>query len=454
MTTLDTLRTDLAGAVITADDPRYDEARHVYNFMIDRRPEAVAECTSTADVVAVVNYAREAGVDLAVRGGSHSVPGFGTADGAVVADLSGMRGVRVDPDARIAYVQGGATFNDVNVATGAQGLATPGGIISTTGVGGLTLGGGIGYLSRSYGLSIDNLVSVEIVTADGQVRTASDEEDADLFWAIRGGGGNFGAVTEFRFRLHPVAEVLAGPMFFELADGPALFKHYRDLIADAPREYGGFPLFNQAPPLPFIPEDRVGEPLCGIMNCWTGDQAEGLALIDSFRQVAAPVAEHVGVMPFPDVNAIFDGLVPRGLQHYWKAAFVTDLTDDAIDAHFRHGPAVPAMNSTMHIYPINGACHDVAEDATAFGHRGASFATVIAGMWPDPADNEANTQWVKDYYSAIAPHSEAGGYINFAAADDQARVPDNFGANYERLREVKRTYDPQNLFHLNQNIVP
>lgn len=454
MTTLDMLRDNMSGTVITADDPGYDEARAVYNFMIDRRPEAVAVCTSIADVVAVVNYARDTGADLAVRGGSHSVPGFGTADGAVVADLSGMREVRVDADARVAYVQGGATFNDVNVATGAHGLATPGGIISTTGVGGLTLGGGIGYLSRAYGLSIDNLVSVEIVTANGEVRTASGEENPDLFWAIRGGGGNFGVVTEFRFRLHPVADVLAGPIFFELADGPAVFKHYRDLIADAPREYGGFPLFSQAPPLPFMPEDRVGEPLCAVMNCWTGDVAEGEALIDSFRQVATPVAEHVGVMPFADVNALFDGLYPRGLQHYWKAAFVTELTDDAIDAHFMHGPGVPAMNSTMHIYPINGACHDVTEDATAFGHRDASFATVIAGMWPDPAENEANTKWVKDYYAAIAPHSAPGGYINFAAADDQARVPDNYGSNYERLREVKRTYDPQNLFHLNQNIVP
>lgn len=454
MTTLDMLRDTMSGTVITADDPGYDEARAVYNFMIDRRPEAVAVCTSTADVVAVVNYARDTGADLAVRGGSHSVPGFGTADGAVVADLSGMREVRVDADARVAYVQGGATFNDVNVATGAHGLATPGGIISTTGVGGLTLGGGIGYLSRAYGLSIDNLVSVEIVTADGQVRTASEEENPDLFWAIRGGGGNFGVVTEFRFQLHPVADVLAGPIFFELADGPAVFKHYRDLIANAPREYGGFPLFNQAPPLPFMPEDRVGEPLCAVMNCWTGDVAEGEALIDSFRQVATPVAEHVGVMPFADVNSLFDALVPSGLQHYWKAAFVTELTDDAIDAHFMHGPGVPAMNSTMHIYPINGACHDVTEDATAFGHREASFATVIAGMWPDPAENEANTKWVKDYYAAIAPHSSPGGYINFAAADDQARVPDNYGTNYERLREVKRMYDPQNLFHLNQNIVP
>ncbi len=454
MTTLDDLRTQLGERVITPADLGYDEARRVYNFMIDRRPAVVAVCSSTADVVSVVNHARSTGADLAVRGGSHSVPGFGTADDAVVADLSGMRGVHVDPEARIAHVGGGATLNDVNRAAGAHGLATPGGMISTTGVGGLTLGGGIGYLSRSYGLSVDNVESAEVVTADGQVLTASAERNPDLYWAIRGGGGNFGVVTEFRFRLHPVANVLAGPMFFELADGPAVFRHYRDLITDAPREYGGFPLFNQAPPLPFIPESRVGEPLCAVMHCWTGDEEEGGALIDSFRQVATPVGEHVGVMPFADVNAMFDGLVPRGLQHYWKAAFATELSEDAIAAHFEHGPKVPAMNSTMHIYPINGAVHDVPADATAFGHRDASFATVIAGMWPDAADNEANTAWVKDYYAAIAPYSEAGGYINFAASDDQARVPDNYGVNYTRLREVKRAYDPHNLFHLNQNIVP
>ncbi len=281
MTDLDTLRTQMNGPVTAAGDAGYDEARKVYNFMIDRRPEAVAQCTSTADVVAVVNYARETGADLAVRGGSHSVPGFGTADDAVVADLSGMRQVRVDPQARVAYTQGGATWNDLNQAAGAHGLATPGGIISTTGVGGLTLGGGIGYLARGYGLSVDNVLSAEVVTADGQVRTASAEENPDLYWAIRGGGGNFGVVTEFRFQLHPVPTVLAGPMFFELSDGPAVFRHFREVIADAPRAYGGFPLFNQAPPLPFMPENRVGEPFSAVMHCWTGDEEEGKAFIDS-----------------------------------------------------------------------------------------------------------------------------------------------------------------------------
>jgi FAD/FMN-containing dehydrogenase len=453
-TTLEQLRDRVTGSVTTPDDDGYDDARRVHNFMVDAHPAAVVTCTSAADVAAVVDHARESGTDLAVRGGAHSVPGFGTADGAVVADLSGMRGVEVDAAGARARIGGGATWNDVNAATQQHGLATPGGIISTTGVGGLTLGGGIGYLARNHGFSIDNLDSAEVVTADGRLHEASPQENPDLFWAIRGGGGNFGVVTEFRMRLHPVGTVLAGPQFFELEDAAVVLAHFRDLIADAPREYGGFPLFNLAPPLPFIPEDRVGQPFVGVMHCWTGDEEGGARIVDSFRQVATPMAEHIGTMPFAEVNSLFDGLVPRGLQHYWKAAFVGDLTDAAIRAHTEHGPGLPAVNSTMHIYPIDGACHDVASDATAFGHRDASFATVIAGMWPDPAQNEEAVAWVKDYYAAIAPYSEKGAYINFAAADDQARVADNFGANYERLRQVKREYDPGNLFHLNQNIVP
>jgi FAD/FMN-containing dehydrogenase len=453
-TTLEQLRDRVTGSVTTPGDAGYEDARHVHNFMIDAHPAAVVTCTSAEDVAAVVDHARDSGADLAVRGGAHSVPGFGTADDAVVADLSGMRWVSVDPAGRLARIGGGATLNEVNAATQVHGLATPAGIIGTTGIGGLTLGGGIGYLARSHGLSVDNLESAQVVTADGRVREASDTQNPDLYWAIRGGGGNFGVVTEFRMRLHPVGTVLAGPQFFELGDAPAVLRHFRDFIAGAPREYGGFPLFNLAPPLPFIPEHRVGEPFVGVMHCWTGDEAEGAAIVDSFREVATPMAEHVGVLPFADVNALFDGLVPRGLQHYWKAAFVTELTDEAIRAHVEHAPGLPAVNSTMHIYPIDGACHDVAPEDTAFGHREASFATVIAGMWPDPDQNEPAVKWVKDYYAAIAPYSEPGGYINFAAGDDQGRVADNFGSNYARLREVKRVYDPGNLFHLNQNIVP
>lgn len=444
----------VTGQVVRPDDAEYELARRVYNQMIDARPAAVVRCTGVDDVVAVVRYAAEAGLALAVRGGGHSVPGFGTADDAVVADLCLMNEVVVDPAARTARAGGGTTWGVFNEATGVHGLATTGGIISTTGVAGLTLGGGIGYLSRGYGLSCDNLLSAQVVTADGSIVTASEGEHPDLFWALRGGGGNFGVVTELTFRLHPVADVYGGPMFFELADAAAILSYFRDFIADAPREYGGFPAFQIAPPLPFVPEDRVGEPFVALVSCWTGSVAEGERIVQGFRDVAAPVAEHVGVMPYAALNSAFDALVPAGLQHYWKAAFVEQLTDEAIAAHVEHGSRVPVVNSTMHLYPINGACHDVAADATAFGHRDATFAPVIAGMWPDPADNAANTAWVKDYYAAVAPHSQPGGYVNFASPDDQQRVADNYGANYPRLLEVKRRYDPTNLFHLNQNIIP
>ncbi|MGK5112077.1 MULTISPECIES: FAD-binding oxidoreductase [unclassified Geodermatophilus] len=449
-----TLADRVRGQVIRPGDDAYEEARHVYNAMIDAHPELVVRCTGTDDVAATVRYAAENGRPVAVRGGGHSVPGFGTADGAVVVDLSLMQSVDVDPEQRTASAGGGTTWGRFNDATAASGLATTGGIISTTGLGGLTLGGGIGYLCRGYGLSCDNLVSAEVVTADGTVLTADDDQNSDLFWALRGGGGNFGVATRMTYRLHPVDTIYGGPMFFELADAPAIFAFFREFIRDAPREYGGFPAFQIAPPLPFVPEDRVGDTFIAVVSCWTGSEAEGERVIDRFRQVARPVAEHVGAMPYPALNSAFDPLVPPGLQHYWKAAFVTELTDDAIAAHVEHGSRVPVVNSTMHLYPINGAVHDVAPDATAFGHREATFAAVIAGMWPDPADNEAHTRWVKDYYAALAPHSEAGGYTNFASADDQTRVAENYGANYERLREVKRRYDPGNLFRLNQNIRP
>ncbi|MCF6506312.1 FAD-binding oxidoreductase [Blastococcus sp. MG754426] len=454
MPALDSLSARVSGPVIRPGDEGYEEARHVYNAMIDAHPAVVVRCASTADVVATVRCAAESGSLLAVRGGGHSVPGFGTADDAVVADLSGMQSVDVDDAMRTATAGGGTTWGRFNDVTAAHGLATTGGIVSTTGVGGLTLGGGIGYLCRGYGLSCDNVVEAEVVTADGSVVTANESEHPDLFWALRGGGGNFGVVTRFTFRLHPVTAIYGGPMFFELSDGPAILRHFREFIRTAPREYGGFPAFQIAPPLPFVPENRVGEPFVAVVSCWTGPAAEGERIIDGFREVARPVAEHVGEMPYAALNSAFDGLVPPGLQHYWKAAFVRELTDDAIAAHMEHGPRVPTVNSTVHLYPIDGAVHDVAADATAFGHRDASFAPVIAGMWPDPADNERNTAWVRDYHAAIAPHSEAGGYVNFASADDQVRADANYGANHHRLREVKRRYDPDNVFRLNQNIQP
>ncbi|HEX2075969.1 MAG TPA: FAD-binding oxidoreductase [Geodermatophilus sp.] len=449
-----TLADRVRGQVIRPGDAEYDEARRVYNAMIDARPHLIVRCTGPDDVAAAVRYAAENDRAVAVRGGAHSVPGFGTADEAVVVDLSLLQAVDVDPGQRIATAGGGTTWGRFNDATGASGLATTGGIISTTGIGGLTLGGGIGYLSRGYGLSCDNLLSAEVVTAEGTVLSANEYENSDLFWALRGGGGNFGVVTRFTYRLHPVETIYGGPMFFELRDAAAIFAYFREFIREAPREYGGFPAFQIAPPLPFVPEDRVGDTFLAVISCWTGSPAEGERVVDGFRQVAPVVAEHVGPMPYPALNSAFDALVPPGLQHYWKAAYVRELTDEAIAAHVEHGARVPVVNSTMHLYPINGAVHDVAPDATAFGHRYASFAAVVAGMWPDPANNEANIRWVRDYYAAIAPHSEPGGYVNFASADDAAKVAENYGANFERLRAVKRSYDPGNLFRVNQNIRP
>ncbi|MGH2555760.1 MAG: BBE domain-containing protein, partial [Actinomycetota bacterium] len=296
--------------------------------------------------------------------------------------------------------------------------------------------------------------TVDVVTADGQLVHASADENPDLFWGVRGGGGNFGVVTSFEFRVHPVKEIYGGPMFFELADASDVLKFYREFIADAPEEFGGFPAWQIAPPLPFIPEDRHGDSFLAFVACWAGPVDKGEGVLKPLHDVAPVVAEHVGPMPYPALNSAFDGLVPAGLQHYWKANFVKELTDDSIEAHLEHGPKVPAVNSTVHIYPINGACHRVAPDATAFAYRDANFATVIAGMWPDPGQNEANIKWVRDYYEATAPLSEEGGYINFMAGDDQDRIKANYKGNYARLVEVKRKYDPDNLFHVNQNIRP
>jgi FAD/FMN-containing dehydrogenase len=451
--TLDQLRERTRGMVIAPADSGYDDARKVYNAMIDRRPAVVVRPVNVGDVMAAVEFARENALDLAVRGGGHSVPGFGTCDGGVVVDLSAMRGVHVDPVSRTARAEGGATWGDFNAATYPFGLATTGGIISTTGVAGLTLGGGIGYLDRAYGLSCDNLVSADVVTADGQFVTATETDNADLLWALRGGGGNFGVVTSLQFRLHPVKDIYGGPMFYNLDDAETILRFYREFIADAPEQLGAFPAFQIAPPLPFIPENRHGDPMFLVVACWAGRPEEGEHALKPFHDVAPVAAEFVGPMPYPALNAAFDALLPPGLQHYWKANFVTELTDDAISAHLQHGPKVPVVNSTMHIYPINGACHRVAPDATAFAYRDANFAAVIAGMWPDPADNDANIRWVRDYYDAVAPQSESGGYVNFMAADDEGRVRDNYRGNYERLVQIKRRYDPDNLFHLNQNIV-
>ena len=448
------LQSKLSGELFVPESAGYDDARKVYNGMIDLRPAAIARCASADDAIATVAYARDEGLDLSVRGGGHSVPGFGTNEGGIVCDLSAMRSVDVDPERRTARVQGGATWADFDAATHAHGLAVTGGIISSTGVGGLTLGGGIGHLARGCGLSCDNLISAEVVTAAGELLVASEEENPDLFWALRGGGGNFGAVTSLEFQLHPVSEIYGGPIFYPVDRATEVMQAYREFIADAPEELGAFFAFQIAPPLPFIPEDRHGETMCLIVTCWAGPLDEGPAAIAPLLEIAPVAASGVDVMPYPALNGAFDDLLPKGLQHYWKADFVKELTDDAIAAHVECGPRVPCVESTVHVYPIDGACHRVGAGETAFAYRDANFACVIAGMWPNPEDNKRNTAWVRDYWNAIHPHSEAGGYVNFMGADDADRVRDNYGPNYERLVEVKRRYDPENLFRMNQNIDP
>ena len=454
-TTIAELREQVRGPVIEPGDDGYEEHRRVHNGMHDRRPALIVRAAATADVVAVVNHARDAGLDLAVRGGGHSVPGFGTCDGGVVLDLGLLNNVFVDRTKKTARTGGGATWGDFDHATHAYGLATTGGIISTTGVGGLTLGGGIGHLARGCGLSCDNLVSAEVVTADGQIRVASEYENEDLFWALRGGSGNFGVVTSLELALHDVGTIYGGPMFFEVADAPAVMRAYDEYIQEAPEQLGAFFAWQTAPPLPFIPEDRHGDVFCAMITCWNGRPEQGEQMIKPFRDAAEVKAELVGAMPYPVLNSAFDALLPKGLRQYWKADFVRELPDEAIAAHVEHGPRVPTLPSTAHLYPINGAAGRVGPEETAFSHRDARYAMVIAAFWPDSGDDDADVAWVRDYYTAVHPYSGTqGGYVNFMSADDADRAPENFGGTYDRLRAVKAAYDPGNLFHLNQNVTP
>jgi FAD/FMN-containing dehydrogenase len=446
------LQTQVRGPIVQPGDPAYDEARRVNNAMHDRRPAAVVRATGVADVMAAVRFAARHGLPLAVRGGGHSVPGFGTCDGGLVLDLGRMRGIRVDPQRRTARAEGGCTWGDLDHATCAFGLATTSGVVSTTGVGGLTLGGGLGYLARQCGLSCDNLVSADVVLADGSFVACSEAEHADLFWALRGGGGNFGVVTSFEFRLHPVAHVTAGPTFYPL-DGDVV-RNYRDFIPSAPERLGAVLALTMAPPLPFLPGEWHGRPVAAVIACWTGSPDEGAKVLEPLRHLGRVVGAAVGPMPYPALNSLFNDLVPAGLQQYWKGHFMRDLSDGAIEAHVQQAADVPCVQSGTFIYPLDGAPQRVAPDATAFAHRDARFAMVIAGAWPDPADNARNMAWVRRYYAAVRPFGEEAGYVNFMAADDADRVAANYAGNHDRLRAAKRRYDPDNVFRLNQNIAP
>ncbi|WP_329208816.1 FAD-binding oxidoreductase [Streptomyces sp. NBC_00683] len=454
-TTLETMRTELRGPVIGPDDPEYTRSRTIYNAMIDRRPAAVVRCHDTADVMAAVDFVRTHGLEVAVMGGGHSGPGLCLVDDAVTIDLSPMRGVRVDPATQTAQVDGGAKLGDLDHAAHAFGLGTPAGIMSTTGVGGLTLGGGHGYLTRKYGLTADNLVSADVVLADGGFVTTNASENADLFWALRGGGGNFGIVTSFDFELHPVDTVGVGITVWPLDLLPDVMRWYREFLPQAPDDLYGFFASMTVPPAPPFPEELHGQKVCGVVWSSTADPdalGETLAVVN---EPGKPAFHFTAPMPYPALQAMFDELIPTGLQWYWRGAFFDRITDDAVDVHARYAEALPTGLSTMHLYPVDGAAGRVGADDTAWAYRDAVWSGVIAGIDPDPDNAEALRQWAVDYWDALHPHSMGGAYVNFIGAGESPdRVRATYRGHYDRLAEVKQAYDPHNLFHANQNIEP
>jgi FAD/FMN-containing dehydrogenase len=451
---IEQLRSAVRGPIVLPGDEAYESTRQVYNGMIDKRPACIVRCTDVADVVAAVNCARSHNLLTAVRGGGHNGGGLGTCNDGLVIDLSLMRGVRVDAERRTVRVGAGCVWGDVDHATHAYGLAVPSGFITTTGVGGLTLGGGIGYLTRRYGLTIDNLLSADVVLADGSVVTTDDRQHPDLFWALRGGGGNFGIVTSFEFQAHPVKTVYAGPTFWPLEQAGDVMKAYRDFILNAPEHVSGFFAFLTVPPSPMFPEHLHMRKVCGVMWVCTAPAARAEADTRPMRSIGTPVLDHQSEIPLPAANALFDPLYPPGLQWYWRADFVNELSDAAIERHVQHGSALPTMHSTMHLYPIDGAAHRVGRNDTAFSYRDANWAEVIVGVDPDPANAALITTWCKGYFDALHPYSAGGAYVNFMMDEGQERVQASFRDNYARLSAVKGKYDPTNLFRVNQNIRP
>jgi FAD/FMN-containing dehydrogenase len=458
ITAADAARTELrgkfSGELVGPTDPGYDEARAVFNAMIDRRPALIARCASTADVAETIAFARRHELLLAVRGGGHNGGGLGVCDDGVVLDLSLLRAVEVDPDARTVRAGGGSTWGEVDAATHEVGLATPSGIISTTGVGGLALGGGIGHLARKHGLTIDNLIEAEVVLADGTLARASADENPELFWALRGGGGNFGVVTSFQFRAHPVSTVLAGPTFWPIEQTPEVMRFYREFLPAAPRELNGFFATMTVPPADFLPADLHLRKVCAVMWCYTGAEDAAEELFAPAQQIGTPLLHGVAPTPFPALQSLFDGFYSPGLQWYWRADFVRQLPDEAIAAHTQFAEKLPTLHSAMHLYPIDGAVQDVANSDTPFSYRDVNWAEVIVGVDPDPANAGVIRDWTVDYWEATHPHSAGGAYVNFMMDEGHARVRATYRDNYDRLAAAKATYDPANVFRVNQNIEP
>jgi FAD/FMN-containing dehydrogenase len=446
--------TTLRGRLVQPGDADYDASRRVFNAMIDRLPRFIVYCRDVADVMHSVNFARDEELLLAVRGGGHNGGGLGTCDEGLVIDLSALKGIRVDAAARTVRVEGGCTWADVDHATHAFGMATPCGIIGTTGVGGLTLGGGLGHLTRKCGLTVDNLLEADVVLADGRLVRASAEENPELFWGLRGGGGNFGVVTSFLFRLHPVDTVVAGPTFWPLEQAGEVMRWYREFIGAAPDDLNGFFAFLTVPPVEPFPPALHGQKVCGVVWCYTGAAADADAIFKPVREFRSPLLHGVQTMPFTALQSAFDALYPPGQQWYWRADFVNELSDAAIAEHARFAAALPTPSSTMHLYPIDGAAHRVKPADTPFSYRDAQWAEVIVGVSPDPQDAATITAWTKNYWDALHPHSAGGAYVNMMMDEGDERIRASYRGNYPRLAAVKRQYDPDNLFRVNQNIRP
>ena len=449
------LDSDLAGSVLLPDDPGYDDARAVWNATIDRRPALIVLCASDNDVVRAIGFAREHSLPLSIRGGGHHIAGNAVCDGGLVIDLSGQKDVEVDPEARRVRVAPGATLADVDRATQVHGLAVPVGINSTTGIAGLTLGGGFGWLSRKHGLTVDSLVAADVITADGRKLTATATENADLFWALRGGGGNFGVVTRFTFALHPVGpDVLSGLVVYPLDRGREILARYRELMTTMPEDANVWVVLRKAPPLPFLPESVHGRPVVVLAMIYTGDPGEGESVLAPFREIGEPLGEHVGVQPFTDWQSAFDPLLTPGARNYWKSHNLTKLADGLFETALSYAENLPSPQCEIFLAALGDGVTRVAPEATAYAHRDAQFVMNVHGRWETTAEDERCIGWARAFFDAAAPYASAGAYINFMTDDETDRVKSAFGSNHARLAWIKRKYDPDNVFRINQNIVP
>lgn len=447
-------RQNFKGQVFEPQDEGYDQARKVYNAMIDKRPRMIARCADIGDVINCVDFAREQDLLLSIRSGGHNGAGLAICDDGLVIDLSQLKGIRVDPQEQTVRVEAGCLLQDVDHATAAFGLAVPSGILSTTGIAGLTLGGGLGHLSRQYGLSVDNLLEADVVLANGNFIKASESQNSDLFWALRGGGGNFGIVTSFLFRAQPVSMVYGGPTLWSMDQAEMILKWYRDFINEAPRELNGFFAFMTVPPAPPFPEELHMQKVCGIVWCYNGPAEEAQKILEPLDQVAPMLMDGRQEMPFRMLQTAFDAIYPPGMQWYWKADFVETLSDESIRENIKYGESLPTMHSTMHMYPISGAVHDVGEQDTAFNFRHANWAQVMVGVDPDVQNKDKLTQWTREYWNALHPFSSGGAYVNFMMEEGNERIRASYPDNYDQLVAVKTKYDPDNLFRVNQNIAP